>query len=535
MGIDENLLRQTQVNLADFMKRLLVRRFESSIYAFQSTLDSIINSSEVIVGWYERLGKVPVYKKGKLPDVDVLMQETGEDLGEELEEALLDKELQSYKEKGLWLIEKKELRKAFLDEVKQDIELLSQVRREWFGNGFPEDRKLKHFAKIIKEKLRKEPDRKIVVFSEFGDTVNYLYDSLKDDIKVFQYTSKDATKTNKKIIKENFDAGSKVQNDDYDVLIATDAISEGFNLHRAGIVFNYDIPYNPTRVIQRVGRINRVNKKVFDELFICNFFPTATGERETRVKQIATLKIAMVHALFGEDTKVLTKDEELKSWFTQQLREALSSQEEKSPESKYENFIRKLRTSNPEIVEQALSIPKRCRVKRTAKKDRSGVLVFGKKGQEYAFKFGTRAKEPASLGTADALELFEAEVSEKSEQTSDAFEPVYENIKAKLFKRKTEVALDRGKRDTILKVEALKDKLPNKRDYLEDLLYVLKELDALPDRYSRFIRSIDLKSLEEDFELLQKQCPHSYLVGIIEREKNIEEGEESLILSEELI
>ena len=152
MGIDENLLKQTQVNLADFMKRLLVRRFESSIYAFQSTLDSIINSSEVIVGWYERLGKVPVYKKGKLPDVDVLMQETGEDLYEELEEALLEKELQNYKEKGLWLIEKKELKKAFIDQVKQDIELLSQIRKEWFGNGFPEDRKLKHFAKIIKEK-----------------------------------------------------------------------------------------------------------------------------------------------------------------------------------------------------------------------------------------------------------------------------------------------------------------------------------------------------------------------------------------------
>ena len=60
---------------------------------------------------------------------------------------------------------------------------------------------------------------------------------------------------------------------DYDILIATDAISEGFNLHRAGIIFNYDIPYNPTRVIQRVGRINRINKKVFDELFIYNFFP----------------------------------------------------------------------------------------------------------------------------------------------------------------------------------------------------------------------------------------------------------------------
>jgi superfamily II DNA or RNA helicase len=535
MGIDENLLRQSQANLADFMKRLLVRRFESSIYGFRLTLGSIIDSSELVLDWYERLGKVPVYKKGKLPDVDALIEAAGEDLDEELPEALLEKELKSYIEKGLWLIEKKELRKAFIDDIKQDIELLSQIREEWFGNGFPEDRKLKHFANIVKDRLTRDPERKIVVFTEFADTAEYLYENLKGDFRIFKYSAKDATKTNKRTIKENFDAGSKVQKDDYDLLIATDAISEGFNLHRAGIVFNYDIPYNPTRVIQRVGRINRINKKVFDELFICNFFPTATGERETRVKQIATLKIAMVHALFGEDTKVLTKDEELQSWFAKQFREALTSQEELSPETKYENFIRNLRASNPKIVEEARSLPKRCRVKRTVKKDRSGVLVFGKKGEEYAFKFGTRVKDPTTLGVADALELFEAEILEKSEQTSDAFEPVYENIKAKLFARKTEVAMDRGKRDTILKVEALKDKLPNKRDYLEDLLYVLKELDALPDRYSRFIRSIDLKSLEEDFEMFQKQCPHSYLVGIIEREKRIEEGEESLILSEELI
>ncbi len=116
-----------------------------------------------------------------------------------------------------------------------------------------------------------------------------MYKALKDKLRVFKYSAHDASETNKRTIRENFDAGNKTQVNDYDVLIATDAISEGFNLHRAGIVFNYYIPYNPTRVIQRVGRINRINKKVFDELYILNFFPTATGEEETRIKQISTL------------------------------------------------------------------------------------------------------------------------------------------------------------------------------------------------------------------------------------------------------
>ena len=88
----------------------------------------------------------------------------------------------------------------------------------------------------------------------------------------------------------NFDAGLKaeLQQDEYQVLIATDAISEGYNLHRAGAIFNYDIPYNPTRVIQRIGRINRINKKVFNHLYIYNYFPTDVGESEGQPRPFAT-------------------------------------------------------------------------------------------------------------------------------------------------------------------------------------------------------------------------------------------------------
>lgn len=63
-------------------------------------------------------------------------------------------------------------------------------------------------------------------------------------------------------------------------------------------------------MIQRIGRINRINKKVFDNLYIYNYFPTEVGESETRTKEISTLKMAMIHAIMGEDTKALTSDEE---------------------------------------------------------------------------------------------------------------------------------------------------------------------------------------------------------------------------------
>ncbi len=535
MKIDKNLLLQTQVNLAEFMKRLLVRRFESSIYSFQSTLDSIINSSNTILKWYDKFGKVPVYKKGKLPDIDELAESIGEDMEEALKEITLVKELMEYKDKGLILIDKKELQDSFVDTVKADIAILEKVKKMWFANGMPVDPKLKSFAGHISEKLKDDPRRKIVVFTEFADTAQYLFDNLKDKLNIFKYSAGDASTANKKIIAENFDAGNKTQKNDYDILIATDAISEGFNLHRAGIIFNYDIPYNPTRVIQRVGRINRINKKVFDELFIYNFFPTPTGERETRIKQISTLKIAMVHALFGEDTKVLTKDEELQSHFAKQFRDTLNRHEQLSPEAKYENFIRQLRVSNPDIIEKAAQISKRSRIKRTAKKDKSGVIVFGKKGGEFVFKYAGTNKTVVPLGVADALKLFEAAAEEPAEKVDKNYEEIYGKIREKLFSKRTEVALNRGKRDTIAKAEALKEKLPAKKDYIEDLLYVLKELDALPEIYAKSIRAISLEQLEKEFSDFQDEVPHKYLLAIMDRERKIEEGKETLILSEELV
>jgi superfamily II DNA or RNA helicase len=535
MGVDENLLKQSQINLADFMRRLLVRRFESSMFAFQSTLDSIIKSSQNVLKWYEKRGEVPVYKKGKLPDIDYLQEASDGSLSDELEQTLFEYQLEKYIDKGLWFIPKQEIRKAFVDDVQKDIDLLMNIRQQWFSDGFPKDPKLENFKAVIRDCLKENPTRKIVVFSEFGDTVDYIHEQIKGEFRAFKYTAKDSSKTNKQIIKENFDAGSKVQKKDFDVLIATDAISEGFNLHRAGIILNYDIPYNPTRVIQRVGRINRINKKVFDELFIYNFFPTATGEEETGIKRISTLKLAMIHALFGEDTKVLTKDEELRSYFADQYKKAIANEEQLSPEAKYENFIRNLRINSPDIVEEAVKLPKRCRIKRIAKKNQSGVIVFGKKGEECVFKFGHKNLEPKSIAATDALDLFDAEINETGEQTSRAFESIYSKIKENLFSKRTEVAKDRGKIQAIEKIETLKDKLPAHRDYIEDLFYVVKNLDALPERFLRLIRAIDTKTLEKNFNNLQREVPHRYLLDIRDREEKIEEGKETLILSEELI
>lgn len=531
---DEQLFRQAQINIAQFMRRLLVSRFESSIFAFRKTLEAMIASSYNMVNWFEKAQLVPIYKKGEIPEVEDLFEYENDGPGSEPDDPVFNDNIEKLKQKGFEFIEAHELKIAFKQDIEKDIALLEGIRDNWFtGDKIAYDPKLDHFAAIARDLLKKESRRKLVVYSSYADTANYLYECLKGSLRVFKYTGSDATLENRRIIKENFDAGWAVQRDDYDILIATDAISEGYNLHRAGAIFNYDIPYNPTRVIQRVGRINRINKKVFDQLYIYNFFPSAIGEEEVGTKSISTLKKTMIDALLGEDTRVLTADEELNSYFTRKMREEMAGMEELSWDVRYRDFWENLQKNNPDIIEQARKLPRRARLRREVEKNIKGVIVFGKKGDDYVFKLGENPLLVQNVTTAQALEYFEAEVSEKGLKVSPGFHDIYPYVKANLFLKRSLVAMDKGKQEAIQKVRVILEKLPAKKDYLEDLLKVMGELDGLPEHMGRLIRRISLKLLEQEFMQMERDIPHRYLMEIIERAKKVEEGEEFIIFAEE--
>ena len=92
---------------------------------------------------------------------------------------------------------------------------------------------------------------------------------------------------------------------------------------------------------------------------------------------------------------------------------------------------------------------------------------------------------------------------------------------------------DKGKREAADKIRVLKDKLPNHRDYFEDLLTVIEKLDSLPAHYLKYIRAISEKKLDADVAELLKMVPHKYLTGLLNQANKIDDGEELLILAEE--
>ncbi|MDD3536436.1 MAG: helicase-related protein [Candidatus Cloacimonetes bacterium] len=536
---DVDSIKIAQTNLAQIMQKLLVGRFESSLCAFQKTLKAMIISMENIRDYYQKLSRVPIFKKGALPPVDQLLEDISEDTLTEIDSYHFEEELKKQYEKGLVFIEKSQLKPSYIIHLQHDLALLKRIYHSWFKDGIGYDPKLQNFKTEIMRQLADDPTRKIIVFSEYADTAHYIYENIchTTNLKAIYYSSQEVTSLRRKI-KENFDASlpKDTQKNDYDLLICTDALSEGVNLNRAGTVFNYDIPYNPTRVIQRVGRINRIGTMIFDKLYIYNYFPSEIGEGHVRIKEISTLKKAMIDVLLGEDTRVLTSNEELISYFHEQYNQALLTQEAESWDAKYINEYEILRSHASALLSQARQIEPRSRLRRSEAKDLSGVLVFGKKGKDYTFRLADSPDSSRTLSTPEALALFAATKSEKPQAVSQSFDALYQHAKNNLYLSNAPDMPTPRRAESLNKIKAMQKECPSFRDYLNDLYFVGKELNSLPERvYYHIDNKIDQKSLNEDIKTLMDLVPHSYLNTIIQSARRIEDSPESLILSEELI
>lgn len=147
-------------------------------------------------------------------------------------------------------------------------------------------------------------------------------------------------------------------------MIATDVLAEGINLHRSNVLVNYDLPWNPTRVLQRVGRVNRLGSK-FPKVHIFNFFPTTQSDEHLGLEVNITNKIQMFHDILGEDAKYLSDGEEFGS---QELFNTLNSKTaytgedgEGDSELKYLELMRKIRDDHPELFDKIKHLPKKAR------------------------------------------------------------------------------------------------------------------------------------------------------------------------------
>ncbi|MEG2514776.1 MAG: C-terminal helicase domain-containing protein, partial [Bacteroidaceae bacterium] len=286
----------SQKNMSGFMKSILVKRLESSFHAFKMTLDRFIVSYERFI---EMINAGEVYISKKVDVYDLL--DNGDD------EKLLDMVEQERVQK----FNADEFTEDFLPSLNRDLALLKRLKSHW--SHITVDPKLAEFIKELKSNQLLQ-NRKMIIFTESKETAEYLGKAVKelksDRVAVFSGASSQYLKRD---IENSFNPKMKDKdNDKYDILITTDILAEGINLHRAGILFNYDLPWNPTKIMQRVGRINRVGTE-FDRIYVFNFFPTSQTSAQLPLKERIIEKLQAFHDTLGEDFKYLSEDEEVSS------------------------------------------------------------------------------------------------------------------------------------------------------------------------------------------------------------------------------
>ena len=375
-----------------------------------------------------------------------------------------------------------------------------------------------------------------MIFSYFAATADYVKEKLDNEgYRVFLYTGS-SKKTDRTIVKENFDASySGEQKDEYDIIIATDALSEGFNLNRAGVVFNYDIPYNPTRVVQRIGRINRINKKMYDKLYIFNFFPTDIGEQNTLIKGISTLKMFLINNIVGSDTKTLTQDETLQSYFKKQYDEADSEASEKSWDNEFKNIYNSVK-HNTNLLKEVKQIPERARIVRK-NNITNAAISFAKRGNNSLFAIAQPETNTAEIMPGSiVLPLFNASLDEKGYDFDDELDKKFAVLRDEILKPYPKINLDKNKGEAIDKLQQLLTLYPVEKDYINDLLEVIITYDDLCDGELKFIRvlNINKNNLKETIDEIKQRIPSHYIIMIKEKAESIDAQTEVIMFTEDL-
>lgn len=312
---------QRESHLIGMMKINFLKRLESSVNSFSITLGKTLDKIEDL----EK--RIELFKENQ--QMEMFDPETLEVFGD-------DDELNEAFQVGTKL--KYDLRHMDLDnwlkELKEDKQQIELIRNQGVAIDVTRDSKLQDLKALIKAKAL-EPtvnrlgntNKKSLIFTAFADTAQYLHDALKDWAKnelgihialvmggganetTLGHTYFNEILTNfSPMAKERHKLASLPQNEEIDLLIATDCISEGQNLQDCDQVINYDIHWNPVRLIQRFGRIDRLGSQN-DEIHLINFWPTEDLNLYLNLKNRVEARMALVDVSSTSSDNILSPEQ----------------------------------------------------------------------------------------------------------------------------------------------------------------------------------------------------------------------------------
>ena len=516
-----------QHNMGGFMKGILVKRLESSFYAFRKTLDRFIESYEKFIEM-SKTGKIYISKKVNVYDL--------------LDDGNTQKLMYLIEQQDVMEFEAKEFSSQFFRDLQADLAQLKSMQFIW--SLIETDPKLDEFKSNLTTNSKMK-GKKAIVFTESTETAQYLYEELKEIYgERIIYFSGQSSAALKVEIEESFNPKFiRKNNDKYDLLITTDVLAEGINLHRANVLVNYDLPWNPTRIMQRVGRINRVGTE-YDRIYVFNFFPTAQSKKQMPLEERILEKLQAFHDTLGEDFKYLSDDEEVSSQklFSDLTSDLDGEEESTNPELAYLAIIRQIRDNDPKLFSMIKRLPKKAKAGKSSEKvSEDATVTFIRQGALKTF-FISSEVETKQLSFMQAIDLIKAErddakvsVSSKFYEHFDSNSIAFDQIlvaEEEVSTEKVMVAGNDAKIIRLLKAMKTEPRLTDDQEQRIDKLTLLWENGEIPAKISKDVMKkskVVGDVLELYYEIL-KLVPPIYFKERKSQKAQVD-GEKQIVLS----
>ena len=334
-SLGQGLTRQMhrESGIKKLMTISLLKRLESSVYAFRLTLESLLETNKKTLNLINAFlaGDKSVGVDKELfnyeaidPDDDDSFALTKTSAGKKIHIDLADIDVVTWKR-----------------DITHDIEILTAIYTEMKRVTPEEDKKLQELKNLIDEKIKNpfnDSNKKFLIFSAFADTADYLYQNISAYMlsKYGMYSAKIAGGNNNKTneggspqtdrILTLFSPLSKQkaviypnENKEIDIVIGTDCISEGQNLQDCDICINYDIHWNPVRIVQRFGRIDRIGSKN-ECIQLVNFWPDLSLDEYINLNKRVSARMTIVNATATADDNIISEENEEMDYRKEQLK-----------------------------------------------------------------------------------------------------------------------------------------------------------------------------------------------------------------------
>jgi len=364
-------------NLRGLIRTMLFKRFESSVYAFRETIKRLIRIHNVFLDSLH-LGLVPAGDEAQ-----ILLYESDQMEETELFDALTRAS------------EKYDINDFHVEKLKADIEkdlgLLTKILDLVSEEKIPPQKDAK--LQTLFEWLENNPlnEGKRLIFTQYADTAQYLFNNLnpnlnREDIEVIYSGDKSKERVVGRFApKANPEYQFRKGDVEIQTLIATDVLSEGLNLQDCDKVINYDLHWNPVKLIQRFGRIDRIGTE-FELIWAYNFLPETEIEKTIGLKQKLHNRIQEIHDTIGEDAAILDNTEQINEEAMYAIYEKRGDQlsifEEEDDIldiNEAEEMLRQLRSENPGEFERIANL--RDGIRTAKESDQKGTFVFCQAGR----------------------------------------------------------------------------------------------------------------------------------------------------------